>query len=657
MSAPDPEILEIFREESAERLDRMVAILLAVESGQPPADALDSLFRHAHSIKGSAGMVGVAEARVISHALEDILEEIRDQGAFPQNLIDPLLRASDALRRAVAGETGVADAAMRELAERPSTDQDSASREPPPPSMPPKSNGTTDTPKPTDDRSIRTSAAKVDHLLDAVGETVLQSRRLEHLLNNGVEAERGDERIEEALSRSEVLLDALQDSVIQMRTMPLSTITGPLPRAMRDLAASRGIEVDLKISGAETQLDRVVLDGISETITHLLRNSVAHGIEPAEERQRAGKPIRGRVELRAEQRGSLVAIEVYDDGRGVTAEVLGQTGDGRSLADVLSEAGFSTADQVTDVSGRGVGLDAVKAHIESLGGELQVRSEPGRGTTVTLTVPLTLALLRVLLLRRGVQTFGLPLTSVEEALTVTDKLSLGGREAIELRHRTVRLVDLADIIGAASPPLTDNPQAVIVATSGRRVAVVCDRIVEEQEVVVKGLGSLLDSVAGYLGAAILGDGGIALILDPAFLTRALPDRASTAPVAAAALASTVLVVDDQFTVRELQRSILESAGYQVETASDGREALTCFETDKISLMVTDIDMPRMGGIELLRRLRGDPTQASLPIVVVTGRGDEDARRRGVEAGADAYIVKDEFNQQALLDTVHRLLTR
>jgi two-component system, chemotaxis family, sensor kinase CheA len=383
---------------------------------------------------------------------------------------------------------------------------------------------------------------------------------------------------------------------------------------------------------------------------------VAHGIEPPADRERAGKPIRGRVELRAEQRGSLVAIEVYDDGRGVSAELLAKTGDGRSLADVLSEAGFSTADQVTDVSGRGVGLDAVKAHIESLGGELEVRSDPGLCTTVTLTVPLTLALMRVLLLRRGVQTFGLPLTSVEEAVTVTEKLSLAGHEAIELRDHSVRLVDLADIIGAAAPELTGSPQAVIVASSGRRVAVACDRIVEEQEVVVKGFGSLLDDVAGYLGAAILGDGGIALILDPAFLTRALPHRASTEPVKAGELPSKVLVVDDQFTVRELQRSILESAGYRVETASDGREALTRFEADpKISLMVTDIDMPRMGGIELLRTLRGDPSQASLPIVVVTARGDEEDRRLGIEAGADAYIVKGRFDQDDLVQTIGRLL--
>lgn len=655
MSDLDPEIFEIFREESAERLDRMVEVLLAAESGQPPEDALDSLFRDAHSIKGSAGMVGIHEAQAIAHALEDILEGVRGLDVFPRQFTNPLLRVTDALRRAVAGETDVASSALRELAACASAgnevnpDESDAARPP----------LATDQPapvrKPSVDRSIRTSVVKVDRLLDAVGETVLQSRRLEHLLGNGAGVDRGDERIEEELGRNEILLDALQESVIQMRTMPLSTITGSLPRAMRDLATSRGIEIDLRISGVDIQLDRVILDGISETINHLLRNTVAHGIEPAEERTRAGKPERGRVELRAEQRGSRVAIVVTDDGRGVTAELLGLTRDGRSLAGVLAEAGFSTTEQVDDVSGRGVGLDAVRTHIESLGGELEIHSEPGRGTTVTLTVPLTLALLRILLLTCGGQSFGLPLTSVEEAVTVTTTLSLNGREAIELRGHSIQLVDLAEIIDAGAPDLTDTAQAVIVASSGRRVAVLCDRVVEEQEVVVKSLGPLLEGVSGYLGAAILGDGGIALILDPAFVATARPHAAV---VTAAPLPAKVLVVDDQFTVRELQRSILEAAGYRVKTACDGHEALTCFKADpKIGLVVTDIDMPKMGGIELLRTLRDDPAQSSLPVVVVSARGDEEDRRQGADAGADAYIVKGDFSQQTLLDTVQRLLAK
>jgi two-component system chemotaxis sensor kinase CheA len=644
---PDAELAAIFREEASERLDRMVGSLLALEAGKPPAGAVDSLFRDAHTIKGSAGMLGLEEVRGGAEAIENVLEEVRGGGAFPPELTEPLLRATDELRRAVTGQP-IAEAAVREPVA-------SSLRAAPAPAAAPVDEPA---PKEAERRSLRVSAVKVDRLFDAVGETVLQSRRLEHLLRDDGSRDRDDERLEGELGRGEVLLDELQDAVIQMRTLPLSSITGRFARSVRDLAAAQGSEVALTISGAEVQLDRVILDGIGDTITHLLRNAVAHGIEPPDVRERAGKPARGRIELRAEQRGSLVAIEVADDGRGVAPELLLETGEGRSLADVLAEAGFSTAGEVTDVSGRGVGLDAVKAHVESLGGSLEVTSEPGRGSTVTLMVPLTLALQRVLLLERGGQVFGLPLISVEEALSATDTVSLGGREAIELRERSIPLSDLAAILGAAAPDLPSIPQAVIVTASGRRIAAVCDRIVAEQEVVVKSLGPLLAGVPGYLGAAILGDGGIALILDPAFVAKMHARRASRPATPPPRVASRLLVVDDQFTVRELQRSILEAAGYTVETARNGREALTMVvrESD-IDLVVTDIDMPEMDGIELLRTVRAEPTRASLPIVVVTGKGGEEDRRRGVEAGADAYIVKDEFDQQALLETVERLLAR
>jgi two-component system chemotaxis sensor kinase CheA len=646
VSWADPEIVEAFHEEAAERLDRMVESLLALDAGQPPAAVVDELFRDAHSIKGSAGMLALEEPRAIAHAIEDVLADIREQDAFPQTLTDPLLRATDALRRAIAGEGDVAEQAVRELeASRTDSRGDTATGHAPA------------TPAPAAPRrSMRISTEKVDRLLDAVGESVLHSRRLEHVLRSG---ERDEERVEGQLGRGELMLDELQDAVIQMRSLPLSSITGPFARAVRDLAATHGREAELKISGADTQLDRVILDGISETIAHLLRNAVAHGIESPAEREQSGKPARGLIELRAAQRGSLVAIEVADDGYGVAPGLLDKAREGRTLADVLAEAGFSTAAAVTDVSGRGVGLDAVKTHVESLGGGLEVRSEPGRGTAVTLTLPLTLALLRVLLLERDGETFGLPLTSVEEAITVTDTVSLGGRTEIEVRGRSIPLADLADLVGVVAAPLRETPQAVIVSSSGRRVAAACDRIVEEEEVVLKGLGPLLSGVAGYLGAAIRGDGGIALILDPAFLTRALPRGVTpAAPATQKLLPAKVLVVDDQFTVRELQRSILEAAGYRVQTARDGREALTIIagEAD-IELVVTDVQMPELDGIELLRSIRRDSQHASLPVVMVTARGSEEDQRLGVDAGADAYIVKQDFDQQALLQTVERLLAR
>jgi two-component system chemotaxis sensor kinase CheA len=632
VSGPDAEILEVFTEEATERIDRMVETLLALESGHAAPDAIDSLFRDAHSIKGSAGMVGMDRVHAIAHSIEDSLEGPREQGVFPPELADQLLRQSDELRRAVTAE------AVAEPAPAPVR---SADAEPP---------------APAERRSIRMSTDKVDRLLDAVGETVLHNRRIEHLLNDGAAPRSDDEQLEGELGRGALLFDELQDSVVQMRTLPLSSISGAYPRAVRDLASAHDKQVELEVTGAETQLDRMILDGISESIGHLLRNAVAHGIEPPRERERAGKPATGKIELRAGQRGSLVAIEVVDDGRGVASELVEQALNGGTLADVLAEPGFSTAGEVSDVSGRGVGLDAVKAHVESLRGALEVDSVPGRGTTVTMLLPLTLALLRVLVLQRGGQTFGLGLPSIEEVVTVSDTMSLGGREAVEIRGRSVPLADLADLVGADGPDLGERPDAVIVASAGARVGVICDGIVGEQEVVVKSLGPLFANVSGYLGAAIMGDGSVALILDPALLVRRQAGGTARRQAAQASQAPKVLVVDDQFTVRELQRSILEAAGYRVETARHGREALArVSDSADVDLVVTDVDMPEMTGIELLRAIRDDPGSFSLPVVVVTGRGGAEDRRLGMEAGADAYIVKEEFDQRALLETVGRLL--
>jgi two-component system chemotaxis sensor kinase CheA len=627
VTVPDLELLQVFSEEAIERIDRMVETLLALESGHAADDAIDSLFRDAHSIKGSAGMVGIDEAHAIAHRIEDSLEGPREQGVFPPELADTLLRQTDELRRAVVGNGDVATAETAE---------------------PERS-------QPEERRSVRMSTDKVDRLLDAVGETVLHSRRLEHLLTDDA-APRDDERLEGELGHGELLLTELQDSVIQMRTLPLASISGAFPRAVRDLAAAHDKQIEMEITGADTQLDRMILDGISESISHLLRNAVAHGVEPPDERTRAGKPATARIELRAGQRGGLVAIEVADDGRGVPAALIAQAEGGRTLADVLAEAGFSTAEEVSDVAGRGVGLDAVKAHVESLRGSLEVTSEPGHGTTVTMLLPLTLALLRVLLLERGGQVFGLGLPAIEEVVIVKDTMSLGGRQSIEIRGHSVALADLAELVGAAASDLPERPDAVIVASAAGRVGVICDRILGEEEVVVKSLGALLANVSGYLGAAIMGDGSVALILDPASLVRRQAGGPAPLQVAEDAPAAKVLVVDDQFTVRELQRSILETAGYRVETARNGREALTeVTASSDVDLVLTDVDMPEMTGLELLRAIRADARNFALPVVVVTGRGGEADRKVGMEAGADAYIVKEEFDQRTLLDTVGRLL--
>ena len=315
---------------------------------------------------------------------------------------------------------------------------------------------------------------------------------------------------------------------------------------------------------------------------------------------------------------------------------------------------------MSGLAGRGVGFDAVKAHVESFGGSMQITSEPGSGMSVTLLLPLTLALLDVLLVERGSHVFGVPLASVQEAVAVTETLSLSGRKALELRGASIPFTDLAELLGVDAPPLSARAPAIIVGAAGRQAALACDRLIGESEVVVKELGPLLGSLSGYLGAAILGDGRVALLLDPASAV-AIRGRAATPEVAAPASAEpsaarAVLVVEDSFMVRELQRSILEAAGYRVVTAKHGLEALERLASDsQIELVVTDLDMPEMDGLALTEAIRASPEWKSLPVVVVTSRAGDDDRRRGVEAGADAYMVKDSFDQHALLDTVARMV--
>jgi two-component system chemotaxis sensor kinase CheA len=645
-------LLAMFREETEERLDRIVEGLLSVESGGATGETINALFRDAHSIKGSAGIMGFDEAYEVGHALEDVLARAREDGSLAAGLVEPLLLASDALRRAVAGDTGVAEPAVAALHGASGGSVQAIAYSP----------AASTSADPVEGRggrrSLRVEAERVDRVLDAVSETVVHHRRIEHALRAPADG-REHETPQDLMDRGDSLLDELQEAVIRLRTAPFSSITGPFARAVRDLAAGQGKQVVLVIEGAESQLDRGLLDGTSEAITHLLRNAVAHGIEPPDERARAGKPLAGRIELRAEQRGDRVAIEVRDDGRGVAPELLQASSGPQALASTLARAGMSTAAAVTDVAGRGVGLDAVKDHVEAANGSLEIRSEPGRGTTVSLLLPMYVALFDVLMLERGGIVFGVPITSVSEVIRVDEPMSLLGRPAVDLGGEAVPLRDLLAVLGGSASPLPARSPAVVLSREGRRTALLCDRVLGEDAVVVKRLGSVLTGTPGYLGGAVMGDGRVALVLDPVrVLAAAAQGRAAVAPAEPEVAPPTVLVVDDQFTVRELQRSILEASGYRVETARDGREAWERLSSQPgIDLVVTDLEMPEMDGFELVTAIRRHTPISSLPVVIVTSRAAEGDERRGLDAGADAYIVKERFDQRALLDTVERLVGR
>jgi two-component system, chemotaxis family, sensor kinase CheA len=506
-------------------------------------------------------------------------------------------------------------------------------------------------------RQLRVPAKKIDRLLDVVGEVMQYRGRLAHSL--GGEA-RLSPAVADVLSSGEQMLDELKDTAIGMRTLPLSVITRRLPLAVRDLAHTAGKDVEFIVTGADTEIDRVILESLYDPLAHLLRNAVIHGIESPAERARAHKPVRGRLEVRAMPHGSLVEIVVSDDGQGVSPEVIAEAEREGSLADVLARAGYSTAEEVSELAGRGVGLDVVMSYARAVGGSLEVRSTPGQGMDVILLLPLAVALLEVLLFERGTGVYGVPMVAVEEIVMLTETLTLEGRPALEVRGRTLPVADVAVLVGAAAPPLVARSPALVISAAGRRAVASCDAVLGEEEVVIKPLSPLFGDLEGYLGTAILGDGRIALLVEPAILASGsrLPPRLAALPVSVPALAPKILVAEDSFTVRELQRSILEAAGYPVVTARDGREALAILSHDSdIALVVTDLEMPEVNGLELTRAIRADAAHPSLPVVIITSLGSEEDMLRGAEAGADAYMAKKGFDQQILLATVNRLVGR
>ncbi len=517
MSQPEAEFLGIFRDEANERLDSMSTALLAIEDGRASGDAIDSLFRDAHTIKGGAGMLGLDSIGVLAHAVEDVLAAARQTGDLPTGFADPLLRACDALRALVNGDDAADPdaiaALIAELASEPAPAPPPLrvvkTAETPPVEAPPVVEPTQSVEAPpavVERRSapaeaqparaptVRVPAEKLDALLDLVGETVLHRQRLGHLVAAGDSAQH--EELSDELDHGDRLLGALQDAAIQTRTLPFGSITGPFPRAIRDIANAEGKEVELVVEGTETELDRVILEGISEPLVHMLRNAVAHGIEPPAERAAAGKHARGRVVLGAEQRGGLVAV-IVDGRRARRLARAARAGRPRGLA-----RRSPGAPGLLDPH-RGQRSRRSRCRVRRRQGarrELR-RQPPDRERAWRRHVRHAASAAHARAARRPPRRARSP----RLRRPAGERAGSNGRHGDALAQRAqvarpawrlVPLGDLAELLGVDAPPLPPRAPAIVVAAGGRRVALACDRLIGESEVVVKALGPLLASVRG-----------------------------------------------------------------------------------------------------------------------------------------------------------------
>jgi len=511
---------------------------------------------------------------------------------------------------------------------------------------------------------------RIDDLVRLIGEASAATLRLGSALLERLERDPSGMTEYRDLVRS---LNELQELALHARMIPVMSLAPRLRRAVRDLARESGKEVRFETRGEDAEIDRGVLERLADPLLHLVRNAVDHGIESPDERRLRGKPMEGIIRLHAMQLGSEVVIAVSDDGRGIDVakvrEAAGSTDhsamemDDEAALYLIFRSGLSTATRVTGVSGRGVGLDAVRASLNAVRGRIEVRSDPGLGTEFRIAVPITMATLRCLVINSAGQAYAIPLHSVRGVLPPQPSATVGGRAMTMVEGRPVPISSLASVLGTGNG--VEGP-AVVVAGLTRSHAFKVDDLVDQRDVVVKGLGELVPRLPAVAGAGVQPDGSILLVLEAAGLIERARrmdsgDRSQEAaeggrreaPVARRA--ASILVVDDALTVRELQRSIFENAGYRVAVATNGEEALTLISEERPDLVLTDVQMPRMDGFQLTEAIRAQPALASVPVIILTSRGSDEDRRRGLECGADGYIVKSGFDQSALLSAVEHLL--
>ena len=697
---------------------------LAVLEKEPAnSEVLQEVYRHAHSLKGSAMTMGFERMGKLAHHMEDVLRALqKNQLPVTAEACDALYETNDALT--VMLDTLAASKRIRVDAEStmvrlanllPELQPTEGAMvvEMKPTAEPPPSSETSVSAMDT----VRVTTAKLDELVNLAAEAAVaqlhlsseidklmhirdrwhQLRMHEYgdvqpaeparerglvnkLFELGDSLEEMGRRLQEAAENAGRHIETLQHRSMEIRMLPLALVLNTLPRAVRDLSRQFGKKVVFTVKGEQTTIDKRILEQIGDPLTHLLRNALDHGLETPDGRRSAGKPEVGTIRLEVKQEGAKVLVILEDDGRGIDSETLKKAALEKGLVDEKEVAGWteaqllelvflpglSTSGLVTDISGRGVGLDVVRANVERLKGQVEVASELGKGTTFTISLPLTLATVHALMVRCAGEVLAVPTFSVAKTFQVPLKeiKSIQGRQAVVHQEEILPVRSLAASLGwkgRNGGPLKEGKALIVILQAGeRKVGFLVEDILGELEVVSKDLGSHLKKVDYVAGATILGSGEVAIILDvPQLLWRghaeAYTKNGVTEEEVSSTLGKLILVVEDQVFTRQMEKSILEGAGYRVVTAENGLDALNRLEQQDFDLVLTDILMPKMDGFALTRKIRSNKKTKSLPVVVMTSMESEEDKRRGLEAGANAYLIKSSFDQKHLIETIETLL--
>ncbi len=707
-----------FVEEAKEHLGRLASGLAEIEQGAVSAEKINSLFRSVHTLKGSSRMLKLEPITQVSHSLEDLLSALREERVTVNPPVIALLyqgvdALSDQIQQLIAhGQVDALSSVNAQLCQQLTAIAEGevlntavmAAVEPAELKLSELdtqgSSSATAQPTLTASDTVRVKLDKLEELINLMGELVSSHAGMRQLAGT---AQRLGQQLQEQLQGSlpvaiqqfsrdmrdivlsqESLMQELHDKTLQMRMLPLAIVLDPAARLVRDMARSLNKKVECRIYGSEIELDRQMIDQLADPIIHLLRNALDHGIETPAIRQQKGKPAQGLLQISARQDGGWVVLEVRDDGMGlslsairdkalkkglVSSEQLAEMSE-QQISDLIFEPGFSTSNMITEFSGRGVGMDVVKRSIvDDLQGVISLHSRADEGTCFTLRLPLSLAMMRVLLVRAGEQVLGFTAQYVTELISVDPEalISVADRNAVIIRNEFVPVIQLVDLLKLPqeSAPKRSLSRTrsdlllLVIRVHTEKLALIVDELLDERDLVIKQLPEHLSFNPLISGMVTTGHNElVSLIHVPYVLDIARQSRQPSAKRAQADQdkpKKRILVVDDSLNTREIERDVLEAWGYHVTLAEHGQEGLDKALAEQFDAVLTDVEMPVMDGFTLTARLREHERYQECPIIIITSREKESDRRRGIEVGADAYIVKGSFDQNSLVDTLKVLL--